>query len=1147
MQRVKDYLTERWINFSKSVRNSVGIIGMASNKEEPQKKYQVLIVEDQPADAELIEIYLGKAHRNIQTHLVQSKSELKKALNEGCADLVICDYDLGSFTGADVLKLVKNYSKNLPFIMISGYLGEKKAIEIMTSGADDFVFKDELDRLCPVVKRELKNYRNRLQAEHQRDKAIHDLQERIKEQKCLYEISHIDEQNLSIEDFLAKVVENIPQGWQYPLFTEAVIEYAGQRYPTKNYSDSPWSLTVTNNSITGGPLAIRVVYLEEKRKIDIDPFLKEERVLFHSILDILSLKINRILDQRALEHKEELLERTNVLANIGTWEADLVTGKMIWSPQVYDIHEVDQNYQPTLEGGINFYKEGDHREKIREVFTKAVEEGQPYDAELIIVTAKGNECWVRTIGEPEFKRGKCVRVYGSFQNINRRKKSEIELQVTEKKLRDIFEHSTNLFYRHDIDGRLTYVSPQSEHFLGCSPEESVHSWAVFLTDHPVNKEGNELTRRAIETGMPQPSYKLQMRKIDGEIIWVRVNEAPVVENGKTVGIVGSLTDITELVYAQEEQQMLAKLARETPNMVIITDTDHHIEWVNQAFERVTGYHFEEIKGKTPDFLSGPGTVSETEIYIRDHLKDELEKNGFFTAEQLHYSRNGDPIWVEITFSSMTDDSGNIVKYFSIHKNINERKDYLARLKNKQERLEEAQRLGKIGDWDYDVQTGEIIWSDEIFSIYERDPELGPPGYKELYNYYPVDGDKHAEAVRKAVNGIEDYNLDLRIRTGKGKEKFVHHRGFSRKDDTGKVISLHGVVQDITDRKEKELEIITKQNQLKAVSDNVEALLFRYLLNPDGTDQLIFISESIERMFEVTADDALNSTDVIWKHILKEDDQRVRNSVQKSAETLEKWDCQFRIQTPSGKFKSVHGIGNPAKLENGSIQWDTILLDVTEQVHRERMNEILIQEIHHRVKNNLAVIISLLDLQLQDLDEKSLERSTLEQVITRIFTIAQVHKLLFEGSDLIDINVKDYVNSLVKYIMETMKVNDLVEVDLQTEDLLMNVNELTPLGMLLNELLTNSVKYAFKKVGKGAIKIHVSFVAGRYKVLYMDNGPGISESQFKSAQSSGFRIVKVLLEQLEAEYKLITDRGFGIEFIFSERKKGAHGNVEISVI
>ena len=114
----------------------------------------------------------------------------------------------------------------------------------------------------------------------------------------------------------------------------------------------------------------------------------------------------------------ELLLRAELVSRTGSWEVDLVQNTVFWSPMTKIIHEVPSDYLPTIAGGINFYKEGFYRDLISELVNDAMADGKPWDTELIIVTTKGKELWVRAKGEAELVNGTCTRISGTFQDID---------------------------------------------------------------------------------------------------------------------------------------------------------------------------------------------------------------------------------------------------------------------------------------------------------------------------------------------------------------------------------------------------------------------------------------------------------------------------------------------------------------------------------------------------------------------------------------------------------------------------------------------------------------------------------------------------------------------------------------------------------
>jgi len=146
-------------------------------------------------------------------------------------------------------------------------------------------------------------------------------------------------------------------------------------------------------------------------------------------------------------------------------------------------------------------------------------------------------------------------------DITERKLAEETLKENEQKLRNIFENSTNLFYSHTPEHVNTYLSPQVKDILGYSQEEAMVHWTEFVSDNPINELGYKITEKAIKTGKRQASYELELIKKNGEKIWVEVREYPQTENGKTVAIIGSLTEITERKKAEQIQNVLYNISQ----------------------------------------------------------------------------------------------------------------------------------------------------------------------------------------------------------------------------------------------------------------------------------------------------------------------------------------------------------------------------------------------------------------------------------------------------------------------------------------------------------------------------------------------------------------------------------------------------------
>jgi PAS domain S-box-containing protein len=178
---------------------------------------------------------------------------------------------------------------------------------------------------------------------------------------------------------------------------------------------------------------------------------------------------------------EQLLDKANNLAKIGGWELNLKEENIFWSAITKEIHEVPSDFIPDLETAINLYKEGTSRELIRESIRNIIETGEPFEHELQIITVSGKEKWIKAIGEAEFDAGKCIRVYGSFQDIDNRKQAEQALQNAYDEKNTILESIGDAFFRVDKDWKVTYWNKKAEHDLFRSKSEilSKNLWEEF--------------------------------------------------------------------------------------------------------------------------------------------------------------------------------------------------------------------------------------------------------------------------------------------------------------------------------------------------------------------------------------------------------------------------------------------------------------------------------------------------------------------------------------------------------------------------------------------------------------------------------------------------------------------------------------------
>jgi two-component sensor histidine kinase len=211
----------------------------------------------------------------------------------------------------------------------------------------------------------------------------------------------------------------------------------------------------------------------------------------------------------------------------------------------------------------------------------------------------------------------------------------------------------------------------------------------------------------------------------------------------------------------------------------------------------------------------------------------------------------------------------------------------------------------------------------------------------------------------------------------------------------------------------------------------------------------------------------------------------------------------------------------------------------EQIKRSlEEKEIMLREIHHRVKNNLQIISSLLHLQELSADEEEVI-NVLRECEGRVKTMAMVHEKLYESPSFNDIIFKDFVEKLVYNILYSYGIPEgIVNTNLIIEDINLNTDTAIPLGLIVNELVTNSVKYAFPN-SKGTITIKLRSIHDKMEVSIADNGIGLPEGidldNIDNLENLGLRLVKNLVIQLDGDLKLNRKDGTEFKFTFKEVK------------
>jgi len=465
------------------------------------------------------------------------------------------------------------------------------------------------------------------------------------------------------------------------------------------------------------------------------------------------------------------------------------------------------------------------------------------------------------------------------------------------------------------------------------------------------------------------------------------------------------------------------------------------------------------------------------------------------------------------------------------------------LMEEERRLSEAQKIAHVGNWDWNLATNEIYWSDEMRRIFGRFSKRLFHTHSELLNFiHPEDQSYVDNAVKNALNG-KSFSIDHRVISADGEERIVHTQGEVVFDGNKTPIQMRGTIQDITGRKKTEEKIRILADAVESSNDAIATISL------DG----IFISgnKMAEHIYGYSVEEILGkNVSILEPDNLKGEIKTIIEKV-KQREKVQHYRT-VRLKK-DGTTVNVSITYSPIFDTSGKlIAISAISRDITEQINAERLlakaEEARKKEIHHRIKNNLQVISSLLDLQAERFRNR--EHAETVEVLNafrdsqdRVTSIALIHEELHKGRGTDTLNFSTYLGRLLENLFQAYRVGNVntnLNIDLE-ENIFFDMDIAVPLGIITNELVSNSLKHAFIGRDRGEIQIklhreesadHANKEQGNQKGDYndtifiltvSDSGIGIPENfDLEDSNSLGLQLVEILVDQLGGEIELKRD-------------------------
>lgn len=644
-------------------------------------------------------------------------------------------------------------------------------------------------------------------------------------------------------------------------------------------------------------------------------------------------------------------------------------------------------------------------------------------------------------------------------------KREDALRESEERFKAITTAAQDAIIMVDDEMKVVYWNRSATKIFGFSDDEAIEKdlhELIFIGKD--SSDYSELLQVFKEAGhrsvIGRTTESIAVRKNE-EVFPIEISVSSVKFKGKwnTIWIARDISGRKreqEMLKANQEQ--LQGILDNTTAVIYIKDLQYRYVLINKQYQNLFHITLDEISGKTDHDLF----PKETADQFLANDSNVLEARLPIETEETVLQDDGIHTYISTKFPLLSSD-GIPYGVCGISTDITERNNIEEQLRRSESQLAESQVVSKTGSWDLDLTSQELDWSDETYTLFDKDPKQFKPSYDKFVRMvHPDDLKTMQNNYNNAlVVGGKPYHVVVRIINDSGRAWVMEAFGEVRRSKENNPIRFLGTAQDISERRRTEEKLRSAYEELK-----------------------------------VTQKASLNVMDDLIRR---------------------------------------------------RIELDTSL----------QQKEVLLKEVHHRVKNNMQVIISLLRHQSDCQDDKKLIE-IFDESQNRIKSMSLIHEKLYSTEDLARIDFSDYVTNLANDLFRFYKINtSIISLSIDVRNVMLNIDTAIPCGLIINEFVTNSLKYAFpfdsvqgvsdNKKGrveismctKSAIKPGISAANKRQKsetefeLILSDNGIGIpKEIDYRNTETLGLSLIFNLTEhQLGGKIELDGSSGtrFKIRF------------------
>lgn len=821
------------------------------------------------------------------------------------------------------------------------------------------------------------------------------------------------------------------------------------------------------------------------------------------------------------------------------------------SEGIRDIYEVTPDEVRESAAAVFTRIHPDDMDAVVASISRSIETMEEWRCEYRVRLPNRGERWVEGHSAPERLNDGSMLWHGYISDITDRKSAELERRVSEERLRAYIDHAPIGVFVTDQAGLYVDANPAACRIAGYTREELLGLRITDLIPTEAVPAAVAAFEQVIASGKVE--VELPLRPKSGEPRWMSIS-AVILSKDRVMGFVTDTTDRKRAEMREAEHvvrlQELAELS-----LTLSGEPGAVFERVVRMIGKLFGVRvvcMSEIAGSELQFRSvyvngqvfanaGACPIAVTpcasveaskEVMVFDRVAEQFSRAEFLRQHAaVSYcglpvlDSNGKVVAVTCLLDDKpreySEEDRHILRIIGQRLAVEmERGRAEAALRESEYRQRLALDAGQMGTWDWDIVHGHQVWDARQRELLGLPVQAVDGDTAQFFRrVHPADEAAVYQAVERSLTTGEDYEAEFRIIPSPGEVRWLYARGRLLRAPDGSPARMVGINADVTPRKMAVLALEEAERHQRLALDAGGMGTWDWEI---GTEHLVWDAREVELMGlpPGTFDGQLTS----FLSRIHPDDLAAVQQVLADAAVGKDFDGEFRIVLPNGDVRWIHGTGavrpgdgeRPARLIG-------INYDVTDRVLAQerlrdsvREKEAMLKEIHHRVKNNLQVISSLLNLQAEQITDAA-GRAVFLESQSRVRAMALVHETLYGSESLAGIELPRYIDRLCDSLLQTYGGAGSVTLERTVASIDLDLDRALPVGLIISELVSNALKYAFPEGRNGRIEVMVAETENSvYLLRVSDDGVGLpSDLDLERTTSLGLYLVRVLAHQLRA--------------------------------